>query len=89
MWFTVPVYLRSSEPVDGESLIEELFYLFEAPSEKEAESKALLAAKGLEQTYANIAGKEVVWTLESVGQPYELDGDLKDGSEIYSRFISR
>jgi hypothetical protein len=89
MWFTIPMYLRSSEPVDGKVLVEESIYLFEADSEEEATSKGLTAMIGLEHSYSNVAGKEVQWSIESMGQPYELVGELKDGSEVYSRFISR
>ncbi len=89
MWFTVPIYLRSSEPVDGEVLIQEVIHLIDADSDDEARSKALLAAKRLELTYKNVTGKDVIWSVESVGEPYELMDELKDGAEIYSRFISR
>jgi hypothetical protein len=89
MWFTVTIYLRSSEPVDGSVLVEEAVHLIEAASDDEARSKALLVAKRLEHRYANVAGKDVVWSVESVGEPYELMDGLKDGAEVYSRFISR
>jgi len=88
MWFTVPIYLRSSEPLDDDVLLEEAIHLFEAMSDEEAMAKAKLLAQKLEHRYANVYGKEVAWTLESIGEPWKLLDDLKDGAEIYSRFLS-
>jgi hypothetical protein len=88
MWFTVPIYMRSSEPLDGDDFLEETIHLIEARSDEKTMTKARLLAQRLEHRYANVHGKEVAWVLESIGDPWELTDDLKDGAEIYSRFLS-
>ena len=88
MWFAVPIYLRSSEPVDGEVLLQETIHLVEAESEEEAMQKARALVNKLEHQYNNVIGKEVRWSLDEIGDLWELLDDLSDGAEVYSRFIN-
>lgn len=88
MWFTVPIYLRSSEPADGDVLLEEAIHLIEAESAESAMEKARSVANELEHCYPNAHGKEVRWSLDEIGEPWELLDDLRNGAEIYSRFIN-
>jgi len=88
MWFTVPIYLRSSEPADGDVLLEEAIHLIEAESEEKAMEKARALVNKLEHRYPNVHGKEVRWSLDGIGEPWELLDDLRDGAEIYSRFLN-
>jgi hypothetical protein len=87
MWFAVPIYLRSSEPVEGEVLLQETIHLVEAESEEGAMLKARALGDKLEHRYINVIGEEVCWSLDEIGEPWELLDNLGDGAEVYSRFI--
>ncbi len=62
--------------------MEEVIHLFEATSEEEATAKAKLPADKLEPRYANVYEREVAWTMESIGEPWELMDDLQDGAQF-------
>ena len=85
MWFAIPIYLRSSEPVEGEVLLQETIHLIKAESEEGAMLKARTLANELEHKYVNVLGKEVQWSVDEIGQAWELLDDLRDGAEVYSR----
>lgn len=87
-WFAIPIYMRSSEPVGGDRLLEEAIHLFRAASEAQAVKKAERLAKSLEQKYPNVYGKQVAWSLDEIGEPWELTGKLQDGAEVFPRFMT-
>jgi len=88
MWFTVTIYLRCSELVEGESLLQETIHLIKAESEEEAMLKSQSLGNKLEHKYVNVNRKEVLWALVGINKPQELLDKLTDGAEVYSRFIS-
>jgi hypothetical protein len=89
MWFAVPIYFRSSEPVGGEVLIEEAIHLVDAGSDEEAVEKATSLSKKLAHRYRSVSGKEVVWSLHEIGEPWEILDELKDGAEVHSRLMTK
>lgn len=88
-WYSVPIYLRSSVKLpDGQILLEEAIHLIRASSTADAIAKGKRLATRLEHRYLNAAGRKVRWTVEDVGEPWELLDKLAANAELFSRFIT-
>ena len=80
--------IEASGQVDEGSLWEEQIILIEATNEAAAKQKAERHGKAQENEYRNQAGELVHWSFEQVERLCEVeDVTLKDGSELFSRFL--
>lgn len=90
MWFTANLLFKSQRQanVNEGSLWEEQIILIEATNEAAAKQKAEHHGKAQENEYRNQAGELVHWSFEQVERLCEVeDVTLKDGSELFSRFL--
>lgn len=87
-WFAVPIYLRCSEREGRDVLLQESIRLIRARSEGHAGKAAAALAHKLEHSYKNVHGREVSWTVYDIGQPWEIESQLRDGTEVYPRFLT-
>jgi len=88
MFFSVSIFLRSSQPVGDEVLLEETIRLVEAQSYEDAISAAELLAKSLEISYRNALGSSTAWTVEEIEEPQEIVDSLSHGAELCSRTLT-
>ena len=88
-WFSVKCILRathSDSPAIGD-LYDETVIVVTAPSGEAALEKATQIAEAETWQYKNVYGEAVVWEVERVLPPFELEHDeLTDGMEVYGRF---
>jgi hypothetical protein len=89
MWYSVPIYQRSSEAVNGEVVVEESIYLVEAESATEAEAAARTVAAKLPIEYVAGEGNAVSWEVEGFGEPWRLFDKPGNGIEVFSRLMLR
>jgi len=91
-WYTAECVYKSihiGEEPTHEKLGEYRIFLIRAEDDEHALEKALSVAKQREHSFQNTYGATVNWVLESVINVVEvIDGDLRDGCEIYYKFFS-
>ncbi|NIU00703.1 MAG: DUF4288 domain-containing protein [Nitrosopumilaceae archaeon] len=81
--------MRHSTPSKDENLWEYRVVLVEAICEEEAREKAEILGKDYETTYEALKGDFVTWKFIQVDSVSEIEDEgLKDGSELFSRFMS-
>ena len=88
MIFSVSVFTRSYHNDVAGGLCEEQIMLVEAESESEAISSASKMAKDGETSYENESGELICWKFMGVQSAYEIEDDLRSGSELFSRHCS-
>ncbi len=88
MFYAVSIFLRSSQPVGSETLLQETIRLVEASSCDAAVDAAGDLAKSLESRYENADGNEVTWTVEEVDEPQEILDPLQNGTELLARTLT-
>jgi hypothetical protein len=82
----IAVLLYEGSNPSSPPLYEERFFLILASSKDEAEEKAYQISQRPVHTYKNMYGEDVTWTCKRLIDVIEtVDGELKDGAEIYSR----
>jgi len=89
MFYGVNLFLKSEisgEP-DSNALLEEQILLISALSEEEAIKKASKQCNK-SHSYKVSSGKTVTWSLYKIDRAYLID-ELKDGAELFSRFITK
>jgi hypothetical protein len=88
MHFAVDVLFKSTKDgrVDDTCLWEEILYLIEASTQKEAEQKVQEQHAQSSHSYKNQAGQLLTWTFDRVYNSYPIEG-LVSGAELMSRFL--
>ena len=90
MWFCVSALSVSEHdpPLpSAEQIWEEHIFLVEANNAAEAKTKAEEPARRLECTYDAANGSKVNWKFKMILKVYQLEGQPKDGAEVFSRFL--
>ncbi|HEX5745004.1 MAG TPA: DUF4288 domain-containing protein [Archangium sp.] len=86
LYIAVLLYESTSESGGKKPLYEESFVLIQATSEEEARARAADHARRQEARYENAEGEHIRYSLKHVVDVSPvLDGDLKDGAELYAR----
>ena len=89
MWYSASLLFKSER--DGicavEMLWEEQIVLIEAEDEVEAKQKATQYGAAKEHEYRNQKGESVRWVFKQIERVCEVDPTLKDGAEVFSRFL--
>lgn len=88
MFFAVSIFLRSSQPVGDDVLLEETIRLVEAASYEAAVSASEQLARSLESSYRNALGSRTEWTVEEIEEPQEIVDSLSHGAELCSRTLT-
>lgn len=87
--FSVPIILqRKIDSYFPEPLFQESIFLVEALDHESASEKAKTYARAEECSYLNSEGEKVSWTIVGTGNPFEILSEIKEGTEVYSRFLS-
>lgn len=80
--------MYKSERGDSQSpLWEERIVLVFAIDENEAKQKATALATEYESEYTVLGGAKVKWKFHQIERVFSIDDDLKDGAELFSRFL--
>ena len=90
MLFSASLLFKSQHepPSSGEPLWEEKIILLEALDESAAQNKAAQHGKAENHQYRNEKGDLVSWSFVCVERLCQVDDTvLKDGSELFSRFL--
>jgi hypothetical protein len=78
---------NSSGRNDKDSLWEESILLIDAETEDEAAARAVAIAKATETQYVSATGDSVVWTFQQVERVFEIESNLRSGTELFSRHL--
>jgi len=93
MWYTVSLLferLRPGSVGQGDPLYEESIRVVDAGTEEEAAIKAKRLGKTEHVRFPVVTGENVEWRFVQVISVYELlEQSLKDGTEVFSRFLVR
>jgi uncharacterized protein DUF4288 len=85
MYAAVLVY-EATSPTEGyEPLYEETVTLVRANSVSQAEERARDFARSRVTEYLNQYGEMITWTFKHLIDVSEVDDDLVDGAEVYTR----
>ncbi len=84
--FGVNFFMRSTGEAAGDLLWEERIILVEARSEVEAKEIATTCAQSEEHSYS-AEGKRIEVELYQVDRACAIEGSLKSGTELFSRFL--
>lgn len=87
MNYSVNLLYKGFKSDDSEPLWEERIILVDALSEEEAVEKAYTFVSQNECNYQNDDAVTVSWKFEKIERVYEIDSDLRDGTELFSRFL--
>lgn len=90
MWFCVSALSASEHdpPVPSKQQVwEEHLFLLKADDASEAKTKAEELARGLECSYDAANESKVSWKFKMVSKVCQLDGEPRDGAEVFSRFL--
>lgn len=85
MYAAVLVYETSSTTAGYEPLYEETVTLISATSRDHAEEKAREFGGARRTTYENEDGETITWSLKHLVDVSEIQDDLSDGAEVYTR----
>lgn len=94
MWFSSKILYKSVHYFNGKimrrsrSMFEEVILLVKARNEKQAMKKALIFARKGQHKYKNESGELVSWELIKLIEVQSIDGAIKDGIEVSSRFFT-
>jgi hypothetical protein len=90
-WYSVRVLLRftvKGRPKRRVEQYEDRIMLVRSRSHESAQRKARAMVRRSERPYKNVRGEMVIWRLQTVYESVELfDARLRDGTEVYWRFI--
>jgi uncharacterized protein DUF4288 len=94
-WFTVNVLLKGTHVTrpSVEPLWEESFLLIDAGTEEAAAEKAARIGRAAEHDYSVDDGEAgeppgtLKWTFEQIERVYMVEDKLRDGTELFSRFL--
>ena len=85
MYAAVLVYESSSAAAGYEPLYEETVTIISATSRDHATEKASEFGVARQSTYENEDGETITWSLKHLVDVSEIQDELSDGSEVYTR----
>lgn len=89
MWYAANLLFKSVHSIasDDEPLWEESIYLIDADSKEAATLKAEIIGRSAEVSYSMHHGDSIRWTFFKVERIHEIEEQIEDGVEIFSRFL--
>ena len=89
-WYVAVVVMQSEihAPVADPPLFDHQIRLLRAPNAEAAYERALFLGKSEEHSYKNVDGQKVGWKFLGLHDLIELDGDVRDGTEVYSFMLT-
>lgn len=86
-WFCVSCLLAAEIGETEFASGEESCWLVDSETREEAESRAMQLCKDHAVSYQNVYGQRVVWSVVKVLNSYELEAEIGDGTEVFSRSL--
>ena len=89
-WYVAVAVLQSEiqAPVVDPPLFDHQVRLLRAPNAEAAYERALFLGRSEEHSYKNVDGRKVRWKFLGLHDLVELDGDVRDGAEVYSFMLT-
>jgi hypothetical protein len=87
MFFAVSVMIESVRSDGTQGAVEEQIYLVEADSPKSAEARGRELGLSACADYSVEGGVQVSMRLRAIERTYPIEGELQDGTELFSRFL--
>jgi len=88
MWYSASLLFRAVHPTDRDSdwLWQDSIVLMNASDEEAARQRAEAIGRDHEHEYQTTSGT-VRWEFVRVERLCEIEGELRDGTELFSRFL--